>query len=67
MIRSWFNRRSIRFYENGKTSKFRGFDIDAADDLLSALDAAESFERFESHRKFLGFINYPATEQGNGP
>ena len=42
MIRSWFNSRSRRFYEDGKTSKFRGLDVDAADNLLAALDAAES-------------------------
>lgn len=42
MIRSWANARSRRFYEEGKSSKFRGLDIDAADDLLAALDAATS-------------------------
>ena len=42
MIRSWANSPSRRFYEDGKTSKFRGLDLDAADDLLAALDAAES-------------------------
>ncbi len=42
MIQSWANGRSRRFCEDGKTSKFRGLDIDAADDLLAALDAAES-------------------------
>jgi proteic killer suppression protein len=42
MIRSWGNRPSQRFYEDGKTSKFRGLDVDAADDLLAALDSAES-------------------------
>ena len=44
MIKSWANRRSQRFYENGKISKFRGLDIDAADELLAALDAAESLK-----------------------
>ena len=42
MIRSWANSRSRRFYEDGKTSKFRSLDPDAADDLLAMLDAAES-------------------------
>ena len=42
MIRSWANSRSRRFYEEGKTSKFRGLDVEAAEDLLAALDAAES-------------------------
>jgi proteic killer suppression protein len=44
MILSWANRRSHRFYEEGKTTKFRGMDTDAADDLLVALDAAESLK-----------------------
>ena len=44
MIRSWANSRSQRFYEDGKISKFRGLDPDAADDLLAALDAAESLK-----------------------
>jgi proteic killer suppression protein len=42
MIRSWAVSRSRRFYEEGKTSKFRGMDTDAAEDLLAALDAAKS-------------------------
>jgi len=40
MIKSWANSRSRRFHEEGKISKFRGLDIDAADELLAALDAA---------------------------
>jgi toxin HigB-1 len=42
MIKSWANSRSRRFYEEGKFSKFRSIDIDAADELLAALDAATS-------------------------
>lgn len=42
MIRSWASRRSQRFYDEGKISKFRGLDTDAAEDLLASLDAAES-------------------------
>ena len=42
MIRSWANRNSQRFYEEGNTSKFRGLDVATADDLLASLDAAES-------------------------
>ena len=42
MIMSWGNSRSRRFYEEGKLSKFRSLDIDAADELLAALDAATS-------------------------
>ncbi len=44
MIRSWANSRSRRFYGDGKISKFRGLDIDAAEDLLAMLDAAESLK-----------------------
>lgn len=44
MIRSWANRKSQRFYEQGKRSGFRGMDAEAAEDLLAALDAAVSLE-----------------------
>lgn len=44
MIKTWGNSRSRHFYEDGKTSKFRGLDYDAADDLLAVLDAAESLQ-----------------------
>jgi proteic killer suppression protein len=40
MIKSWANSRSRRIYKEGKISKFRSLDIDTADELLSALDAA---------------------------
>lgn len=42
MIRSWGNSSTRRFAEEGKTSKFRGLDADAAHELLAALDAATS-------------------------
>jgi proteic killer suppression protein len=42
MIRSWADRSSQRFYEQGKSSRFRGLDVDAANDLLAVLDAATS-------------------------
>ncbi len=44
MIRSWANSRSRRLYEDGKISKFRSLNLDAADDLFAALDAAESLK-----------------------
>jgi proteic killer suppression protein len=44
MIRSWANSRTRRFYEDGKISKFRSLDFDAADELLAMLDAAESLK-----------------------
>ena len=40
MIRSWANVAIRRFFEEGTTSKFRGLDREAAQDLLGALDAA---------------------------
>ena len=44
MIRSWANSRTRRFYEEGKISKFRSLDSDAADELIAMLDAAESLK-----------------------
>jgi proteic killer suppression protein len=44
MIISWANSRTRRFYEDGKISKFRSLDSDAADELLAILDAAESLK-----------------------
>ena len=40
MIRSFANSSSRRFYELGKSAGFGGLDIDAAQDLLAALDSA---------------------------
>jgi toxin HigB-1 len=42
MIRSWADRSSQQFYEQGKLSRFRGLDVDTANELLAALDAATS-------------------------
>lgn len=42
MIRSWRNTATRRFAEEGKASKFRGLDTEAAAELLAALDAATS-------------------------
>ncbi len=39
MIKSWANSATRRFAEEGK-SKFAGFDIEKAEDLLAALNAA---------------------------
>jgi toxin HigB-1 len=44
MIQSWANSRFHRFCEEGKISKFRGLDVDAADELLAVLDAATSLK-----------------------
>ena len=40
VIKSFADGRTRRFYESGKAGKFRGLDIEAAEDLLAALDAA---------------------------
>ena len=40
MIKTWANRASERFSTEGKRSPFRGLDVEAAQDLLAALDAA---------------------------
>ena len=42
MIESWANSPSRRLYEGGERSKFRSLDINAAEELLAALDAATS-------------------------
>ena len=42
MIRSWANRATERLYEEGKASAFRGLEVEAAQELLAALDAATS-------------------------
>lgn len=42
MIRSWADRRSQRFYEQGKRTGFRGIDTAMAEELMAALDAATS-------------------------
>ena len=44
MIRSWADRKSQRFFEQGKRSGFRGMDAEAAEDLVAALDAATSLK-----------------------
>ena len=61
-----------RFYAEGKTSKFRGMDTDAAEDLLAALDAAESLKDL-SPLKSLGLHKLSGDRAGqwamtvNGP
>jgi proteic killer suppression protein len=40
VIRSFANSASRRFYRLGKKSGFGGLDVEAAQDLLAALDAA---------------------------
>jgi toxin HigB-1 len=42
VIRSWADGATRRFAEDGKAKGFRGLDVEAAEDLLAALDAASS-------------------------
>ncbi len=44
MIKSFTNSKTRRFYEKGKATKFRSLDVEAAEDLLAALDAAVSLQ-----------------------
>jgi proteic killer suppression protein len=72
MIRSWANRSSQRFYEQGKSSRFRDLDIDAANDLLAVLDAATSLNDL-SPMKSVGLHKLTGDRKGqwamtvNGP
>jgi proteic killer suppression protein len=72
MIQSWANSRSRRFYEDGKVTKFRGLDVDTADELLAALDAATSLKDL-SPLKSLGLHKLSGDRAGqwaitvNGP
>ena len=72
MIQSWANSRSRRFYEQGKASKFRGMDEEAAEVLLAALEAAESLSDL-SPLKSLGLHKLKGDRTGqwamtiNGP
>ena len=72
MIRSWRNSATRRFAENGKASKYRGLDTDAAIELLTALDAATSLKDL-SPLKSIGLHKLKDDRQGqwamtvNGP
>jgi len=44
MIKSFADSKTRRFYEEGKISKFRSMDTEAAEDLLAMLDAAVSLQ-----------------------
>ena len=44
MIRKWGNSATRRLWEEGRSNRFRGLDIDAAVDLLLALNAAKSLQ-----------------------
>ena len=42
MIKSWATSTSRRLFEENKSSRFRGLDVETAQDLLAVLDAATS-------------------------
>ena len=71
MIRSWANAATRRFAEDGK-SKFRGLDVDMAEDLLAVLAAATSLSDL-SPLKSLGLHKLSGDRKGswamtvNGP
>lgn len=48
MIKSWADSTSRRFYEAGKTGKFRGLNVEVAEELLASLDAAVSLKDLSS-------------------
>ena len=72
MIRSWATRSTQRLFELGKVSKFRGLDVESAEELLAALDAATSLSDL-SPLKSLGLHKLTGTRKGqwamtvNGP
>ncbi len=72
MIKSRATRTSQRFSEQGKVSKFRGLDIEAAEELLAALDAATSLKDL-SPLKSVGLHKLTGNRKGqwamsvNGP
>ncbi len=72
MIRSWANVVSRRFFEEGTTSKFRGMDHEAAQELLATLDAATDLKDL-SPLKSVGLHKLKGNRKGqwamtvNGP
>lgn len=72
MIRSWATVATRRFAEEHKASQFRGLDVEAAHDLLAALNAATSL-RDLSPLKSVGLHKLSGARRGqwamtvNGP
>jgi len=72
MIKSWASRSSQRFLEQGKTSAYRGIDVDAAQDLLAVLDSATTLHDL-SPLKSIGLHKLKGNRKGqwamtvNGP
>ena len=72
MIKSWTTRSSQRFFEEGKVSRFRGLDVESAEELLATLDAATSLQDLSPLRS-LGLHKLAGERKGqwamtvNGP
>lgn len=72
MIKSWGNSKTRRLAEEGKTRGFKGLDVEAAEDLLAALDAASTL-RDLSPLKSVGLHKLKGDRRGqwamtvNGP
>jgi toxin HigB-1 len=72
MIRSWGNAATRRFAEDGKVTKFRGLDADAALESIAILEAATSLKDI-SPLKSVGLHKLRGDRQGqwamtvNGP
>ena len=72
MIRTWGSSATRRFATGGKAPKFRSLDVDAALELLAALDAATSLTDL-SPLKSVGLHKLKGDRQGqwaitvNGP
>ena len=71
MIKSWSNTATRKFAEEGK-SRFKGLDVDAAAELLAALDAASALSDL-SPLKSVGLHKLMGSRKGqwamtvNGP
>lgn len=63
MIKTWANRATERFYTEGRSSSFRGLDIEAAQDLLAALRAARSLKDL-SPLKSVGLHKFKGNRAG---
>ena len=63
MIKSWAARSSQRFFEEGKVSRFRGLDVESAEELLATLDAATSLQDL-SPLKSLGLHKLAGDRKG---
>jgi len=72
VIRSWADRKSQRFFEQGKRSGFRGINANAAEELLAVLDSTTSL-RDLSPLKSVGLHKLTGDRKGqramtiNGP